>query len=96
VADSRRAQGASRWTGRSLATIATRNAGAERLRFLPDSRLLAIGYGDGEVEIRDLDYFFRYAAGNADYQLRLLRDAGETLPRADDVLAWTRQILDAR
>jgi WD40 repeat protein len=80
----------------SLATIAARRVGAERVRFLPGDRRLAIGYIDGLVEIRDLDYFFRHAAGNADYQLRLLRQGGELFPRADDVLAWSRRVLAPR
>ena len=76
-----------------LATVASRKPGAERVRFLPDGRRLAIGYEDGEVEVRNLEYFFRYAAGNAEYQLRLLRNAGESFPRSDEVLSWSRQLL---
>jgi WD40 repeat protein/serine/threonine protein kinase len=75
-----------------LATVASRKPGAERVRFLPDGRRLAIGYEDGEVEVRNLEYFFRYAAGNAEYQLRLLRNAGESFPRSDEVLSWSRQL----
>lgn len=82
-------------TSEWLATAASRKAGAERVRFLPDGRRLAIGYEDGEVEIRNLQYFFRYAAGQADYHFRLLRSAGETFLRSDEVLAWSRQILSA-
>jgi len=82
-------------TGQWLATIATRRSGAERVRFLRGGRRLAIGYEDGEIEIRDLDYFFRYAAGHAEYQLRLFRDAGASFPRSEEVLAWSRQILAA-
>jgi eukaryotic-like serine/threonine-protein kinase len=80
-------------TGRWLATVASREAGAERVRFFRDGRRLAIGYEDGQVEIRDLQYFFRYAAGQAEYQLRLLRDAGETFPRSYEVLEWSRRLL---
>ena len=83
-------------TRQSLATVSARRVGAERVRFFPDGRRLAIGYEDGEVEIRDLWYFFRYAAGQAEYQLRLLRDGGESFPRAGDVLAWSRRILSTR
>ena len=83
---------ASQW----LATVATRKPGAERLRFFPDGQRLAIGYEDGEVEVRDLRYFFRYAAGQAEYRLRLLRDAGESFPRAEEALAWSRGILGLR
>lgn len=75
-----------------LATVASRKPGAERVRFLPDGRRLAIGYEDGEVEVRSLDYFFRYAAGHAEYQLRLLRKAGESFPRSDEVLSWSKQV----
>jgi WD40 repeat protein len=76
-----------------LATIATGTSGAERVRFLPDSRHLAIGYEDGGVEIRNIEHFFRHAAGHAEYQLQLLRDAGETFPDAAAVLEWSRQVL---
>ena len=82
-------------TGLALATIASRPRGADRTRFLPGERL-AIGYVDGEIEVRDLNHFFRYAAGNAEYQLRLFRNAGETFPRAQEVLDWSRQILRAK
>jgi eukaryotic-like serine/threonine-protein kinase len=76
-----------------LATVATRRAGAERVRFFPDNRRLAIGYADGEVEIRDLQYFFRYAAGQAAYRLQLLKAAGESPSRADEVIAWSQRFL---
>jgi WD40 repeat protein/tRNA A-37 threonylcarbamoyl transferase component Bud32 len=82
-------------TGNWLATVGSRKPGAERVRFFPDGRRLAIGYEDGEVEIRDLQYFFRYVAGHADYQLRLFRDVGESFSRADEVLAWSRRLLSA-
>jgi WD40 repeat protein len=82
--------------GQLLTTVATRSFPAERVRFLPDRRRLAIVYADGEVEIRDLDYYFRYAAGQAEYQLRLLRQAGESFPRAHEVLAWSRRVLSTR
>jgi WD40 repeat protein len=81
---------------RELATIASRRAGAERLQFLQSGRRLAIGYRDGELEVWDLDYFFRYAAGNADYQLGLFRKAGEIFPRAGEALAWSRRVLEKR
>jgi WD40 repeat protein/predicted Ser/Thr protein kinase len=83
-------------SGQTLATVATRNVGGIRVRFLPDGRRLAIGYDDGEVEIRGLDYFFRHVAGQADYQLNLFRQAGERFPRADDVLAWARATASAK
>jgi WD40 repeat protein len=76
-------------TGQWLATIAARKSGAERVRFV-DGRHLAIGYADGAVEVRDLDYFFRHAAGQAEYQLKLFRDRGEPFPRAGEALAWAR------
>ena len=76
-------------TGQWLATIAARKSGAERVRFL-DGRHLAIGYADGAVEVRDLDYFFRHAAGQAEYQLKLFQDRGEQFARAGEVLAWAR------
>ncbi len=79
-----------------LAVVASRRSAAERVRFLPDSRHLAISYVDGSVEVIDLNHFFRYVAGNAEFQLNLLRQAGETFPRGDDVLAWSRQILAGR
>ena len=79
--------------GQWLATVASRRAGAERVRYLADDWHLAIGYEDGEVEIRDLRYFFRHVAGNAEYQLRRLRAAGESFPRADAVIEWSRRIL---
>jgi WD40 repeat protein len=79
-------------TGQWLATVAARRAGAERVRFFPDGRRLAIGYADGEVEVRDRQYFFRFAAGHADHQLRLLKAAGESLPRSTEVLDWSRRI----
>jgi WD40 repeat protein/serine/threonine protein kinase len=76
-----------------LATVATRRAGAERVQFFPDNRHLAIGYADGELEVRDLQYFFRYAAGQAAYRLQLLKTAGESAPRADEVIAWSQRFL---
>jgi hypothetical protein len=57
------------------------------------SRRLAIGYEDGEVEIRDLQYLFRYAVGHAEYELRLFHDAGESFDRSNEVLAWSRGII---
>ena len=81
--------------GHWLATVASRKPGAERVRFFPDGRRLAIGYEDGDVEIRDLQYFFRYAAGQAERQLQLLRNTGESFPRSDEVLAWSRRVLSA-
>jgi eukaryotic-like serine/threonine-protein kinase len=83
-------------TGSWLATVATRAPGAERVRFFPDGQRLAIGYEDGEIEVRDLRYFFRYVAGHAEYQLKLFTDAGESFPRAGDVLAWSRRIESGR
>ncbi len=83
-------------THQFLATVATRVPGAEQVRFLPDGRRLAIGYGDGVVEILDVNYFFRHVAGSAEFQLNLLRKAGELFPRADEVLAWSRGILSRR
>ena len=80
-------------TGRWLATIAARASGAEHVRFFPDGRHIAIGYQDGEVEIRDLEYFFRYVAGHAEYQPGLFKQAGESFPRAGEVLEWSRQQL---
>ena len=82
--------------GQFLATIAARHAPALRVRFLTGGRRLAIGYDDGELEVRDLNYFFRYAAGQAEYQLRLRRQAGEPFPRAHEVLAWSRAVLSSR
>jgi WD40 repeat protein/predicted Ser/Thr protein kinase len=82
-------------SGQWLATVASRKPGAERVRFFPDGRRILIGYEDGEVEIRDLSYFFRYAAGHAAYRLRLFRDAGESFPRSDDVISWSRRILES-
>jgi WD40 repeat protein len=79
-----------------LATVGSRKPGAERVRFFPDGRRLAIGYRDGEIEIRDLQYFFRHAAGSAEYQLQLFRKSGESFPRADEVLAWSRGVLAGR
>jgi hypothetical protein len=76
-------------TGQWLATIGARKSGAERVRFV-DGRRLAIGYADGAIEVRDLDYFFRHAAGQAEYQLKLFRDRGEQFPRAGEALAWAR------
>jgi eukaryotic-like serine/threonine-protein kinase len=54
-------------TGRSLATLASRSVGASRVLMLPHDRVL-VGYDDGEVEVRDMAYFFRHAAGQAEYQ----------------------------
>lgn len=79
--------------GQWLAIVASRKVGAERLQFLPDGRRLAIGYADGELEVRDLQDFFRYAAGHTDYQLSLFRNRGESFPRSEEVLTWVRQIL---
>jgi hypothetical protein len=61
------------------------------VRFL-DGRRLAIGYADGAVEVRDLDYLFRYAAGQTEYQLKLFGDRGVQFPRAAEVLAWARSV----
>jgi serine/threonine protein kinase/WD40 repeat protein len=79
-----------------LATIAARTVGASRVRFFPGNRRLAIGYDDGELEILDLDYFFKYAAGNAEHQLGKFRAAGETFPRGAEVLDWARRIFEGR
>jgi WD40 repeat protein/tRNA A-37 threonylcarbamoyl transferase component Bud32 len=76
-----------------IATVPSRQVGAERIRFLNDGARLAIGYEDGEVEIRDLTYFFRHAAGHAPYQLDQFRAGGERFPRSDEVLAWSGKIL---
>jgi WD40 repeat protein/tRNA A-37 threonylcarbamoyl transferase component Bud32 len=78
-------------SGKWMATVASRPSGAEHVRFFPDGARIAIGYQDGEVEIRDLNYFFRYVRGNTEYQLSLLRQAGGSFPRADEVLAWSRR-----
>jgi WD40 repeat protein len=83
-------------TRRSLATVAVRSSGAEWVLFLADGTRLVIGYEDGEVEVRDLDYFFRYAAGHAGYQLRLFTAAGEAFPRAGDVIAWSERTVSGR
>jgi hypothetical protein len=40
-----------------------------------------------------VNYFFRHVAASAEFQLDLLRKAGEVFPRADEVLAWSRGIL---
>jgi WD40 repeat protein len=80
-------------TGNWLATIGSRTPGAERVRFFPDGWRIAIAYEDGDIEIRNIQYFFRYAAGHAEYQLRLFRDKGESFPRAGQVLEWARGIL---
>ena len=80
-------------SGQSLATIAVRKPGATRVRFFPDGRRVAIGYEDGEVEIRDLEYFFRHAAGQTEYQLQLLTKAGESFPRSAEAVAWARSLL---
>jgi WD40 repeat protein len=80
-------------TGLWIATVPARPVGAERVRFFDDGTHLAIGYQDGEVEVRDLTYFFRHAAGHAPYQLQRLLSGGETFPRADEALAWGRRIL---
>ena len=83
-------------SGQPLATVAMRNAGGTSARFLPGGHQVAISYDDGEVEIRDLDYFFRHAAGQAEFQLDLLQKAGERFSRAGDVLAWSRATLSGR
>lgn len=80
-------------TGQPLAIVGARAVGAERVRFLPDGRRLAVGYADGEVEIRDLYYFFRHAAGQAEYQLELIAASGESFPRAQEVIDWSRRLL---
>jgi eukaryotic-like serine/threonine-protein kinase len=78
-------------SGRPLATVAARGTGASRVRFLPGDRL-AVGYDDGEVEIRDLAYLFRHVAGQAEYQRELLERAhGRPYPRAGEVLDWSRR-----
>jgi eukaryotic-like serine/threonine-protein kinase len=81
-------------THQFLATVATRVPGAEQLRFLPDGRRLAIGYADGVLELVDVNYYFRHVAGSAAFQLDLLRKTGELFPRAEEVLAWSRGILN--
>ncbi len=83
-------------SGQPLATVAIKSAGGTRVRFLPDGRRIAIAYDNGEVEIRNLEYFFRHVAGQAEYQLHLLQQAGERFPRANDVLAWSRATLAGR
>jgi WD40 repeat protein len=83
-------------SGQFLATVAVRRSGTTWARFFPDGRRLALGYEDGEVEVRDLDHFFRYAAGQTAYQLRLFGNVGESFPQADQVLAWGRTILANR
>jgi WD40 repeat protein len=82
-------------SGLWLATVPARQVGAERVRFFADGRRLAIGYEDGKVEIRDLTYFFRHAAGHAPYQLEQFRAAGETFPRSSEALAWSQGVLSA-
>jgi eukaryotic-like serine/threonine-protein kinase len=82
-------------TGRPLATVASRERGASRVRFVTNDRL-AIGYENGEVEVRDLSYFFRHVAGQAEYQRELLERAhGRPYPRAAEVLDWSRRALAA-
>ena len=83
-------------TRRSLAVVASRRVNAERVRFLPDGRRLAIGYANGDLELVDLQHYLRHVAGNAEYRLRVFREAGEVFPRADEVIAWSRQMLNGR
>ena len=79
--------------GQFLATVAQGPVPARRVRFLPDGHHVAIAYDDGAIEVRSLDYFFRYAAGQADYQLRVLNKLGESFPRAGEARSWSRGIL---
>jgi WD40 repeat protein len=77
-----------------LATARSRAHGAERVRFLPDSRWLVAGYEDGAMEVVDLYYFHRFVAGNAQYHHAVFTSLeGLALPRAGEVLAWSRDIL---
>jgi eukaryotic-like serine/threonine-protein kinase len=78
--------------GQFLAVVARRTPAASRTRFSPDGRQLIIGYDDGEVEIRDLQYFFRYAGGQAEYQLGLLTAKQQSFPRASEILEWARRV----
>jgi hypothetical protein len=39
--------------------------------------------------------FQRARAGHAESELRLFREAGESFPRSDEVLAWSRGIVSA-
>ena len=80
--------------GQALATLASRGTGASRVRLLPREQLL-VGYDDGLVEVRDLSYFLRHVAGQAEYQRLLLERArGAVYPSGDAVIDWTRRILD--
>jgi WD40 repeat protein len=79
--------------GHVLATLAAREVGVHRVQVLPRDRLL-VGYDDGVVEVRDMAYFFRHVAGQADYQRAMLEQArGIGYPRAQEVIDWSRRIL---
>ncbi|MCL4813361.1 MAG: protein kinase [Vicinamibacteraceae bacterium] len=79
-----------------LTTARDRPHGAERVGFLPDSRAVVVGYEDGVVEVVDLQYFHRFVAGNARYHHALFTAIDKLpLPRAGDVLSWSRRLLAA-
>ena len=83
-------------TGSPLATIARRDTGAERVRFLQgEGRRLAIGYDDGLVEIVPVDRLLDPVAGNAEYAQRVHAADPVEYPRAGEVVAWSRQRLQA-
>jgi WD40 repeat protein len=80
--------------GQALATLASRDTGAARVQLLPRQQLL-VGWEDGLVEVRDLAYFFRHVAGQAEYQRIVLEAArAAEYARGDAVIEWARRILD--
>jgi WD40 repeat protein len=81
-------------TRRSLATVASRDAGAALGRFVTQEHLV-VGFDNGELETIDLGYFFRHVAGQAEYQRQLReRLRGSPYPRGGEVLAWSRETLE--
>jgi WD40 repeat protein/tRNA A-37 threonylcarbamoyl transferase component Bud32 len=81
--------------GHALATLASRPGGASRVQVLPRQQLL-IGYDDGIVEVRDLNYYFRHVGGQAAYQREVLERArGVVYERGQEVLDWSAKLLHA-
>ena len=83
-------------TGVPLATITRRDVGAERVRFLPgEAGRLVIGYDDGLVEIVPTERLLDPVAATAEYARRAHAADRSTFPRADEVIAWSRNRLQA-
>ena len=84
-------------SGAGLATVVRRDAGAERVAFLPGTRgRLAVGFDDGLVQTIDSGHFFRHVAGNTELSRTLYGGDPAVFPRAGELTAWSRRLLADR